>query len=114
MTFIKKGDKVRLSSQEANYRKIKLNDIFTVIETQVHEQVESIIEDKLGNILYVYSHHLIPAEYKEPIAGDIITLNKQGITKLQASDSTYGPNDKFEVMKNIELSKFKENFNNGY
>lgn len=102
MTFIKKGDKVRLSSQEANYRKIKLNDIFTVIETQVHEQVESIIEDKLGNILYVYSHHLIPAEYKEPIAGDIITLNKQGITKLQASDSTYGPNDKFEVMKNID------------
>ena len=102
MTFIKKGDKVRLSSQEASYRKVKLNDIFTVIETQVHEQVESIIEDKLGNILYVYTHHLIPAEYKEPIAGDIITLNKQGITKLQASDSTYGPNDKFEVMKNID------------
>ena len=102
MTFIKKGDKVRLSSQEASYRKVKLNDIFTVIETQVHEQVESIIEDKLGNILYVYSHHLIPAEYKEPIAGDIITLNKQGITKLQASDPTYGPNDKFEVMKNID------------
>ena len=102
MTFIKKGDKVRLSSQEASYRKVKLNDIFTVIETQVHEQVESIIEDKLGNILYVYTHHLIPAEYKEPIAGDIITLNKQGITKLQASDPTYGPNDKFEVMKNID------------
>ena len=102
MAFIKKGDKVRLSSHEANYRKIKLDDIFTVIETQVHEQVESIIEDKLGNILYVYSHHLIPAEYKEPIAGDIITLNKQGITKLQASDPTYGPNDKFEVMKNID------------
>ena len=101
MTFIKKGDKVRLSSQEANYRKVKLDDIFTVIETQVHEQVESIIEDKLGNILYVYSHHLIPAEYKEPIAGDTITLNKQGITKLQASDPTYGPNDKFEVMKSI-------------
>ena len=102
MTFIKKGDKVRLSSQEASYRKVKLNDIFTVIETQVHEQVESIIEDKLGNILYVYSHHLIPAEYKEPIAGDIITLNKRGITKLRASDPTYGPNDKFEVMKNID------------
>ena len=101
MTFIKKGDKVRLSSHEANYRKVNLNDIFTVIETQVHEQVESIIEDKLGNILYVYTHHLIPAEYKEPIAGDIITLNKQGITKLQASDPTYGPNDKFEVMKSI-------------
>ena len=101
MTFIKKGDKVRLSSQEASYRKVKLNDIFTVIETQVHEQVESIIEDKLGNILYVYNHHLIPAEYKEPIAGDIITLNKQGITKLQASNPTYGPNDKFEVMKSI-------------
>ena len=102
MTFIKKGDKVRLSLQEANYRKVIFDDIFTVIETQVHEQVESIIEDKLGNILYVYSHHLIPAEYKEPIAGDIITLNKQGITKLQASDPTYGPNDKFEVMKNID------------
>ena len=102
MTFIKKGDKVRLSSQEASYRKVKLNDIFTVIETQVHEQVESIIEDKLGNILYVYTHHLIPAEYKEPIAGDIITLNKRGITKLRASDPTYGPNDKFEVMKNID------------
>ena len=102
MTFIKEGDKVRLSSQEANYRKIKLDDIFTVIETQVHEQVESIIEDKLGNILYVYTHHLIPEEYKEPIAGDIITLNKQGITKLQASDPTYGPNDKFEVIKNID------------
>lgn len=105
MAFIKKGDKVRLSSQEANYRKVKLDDIFTVIETQVHEQVESIIEDKLGNILYVYNHHLIPAEYKEPIAGDTITLNKQGITKLQTLDSTYcynyGPNDKFEVMKNI-------------
>ena len=101
MTFIKKGDKVRLSSHEANYRKVNLNDIFTVIETQVHEQVESIIEDKLGNILYVYTHHLIPAEYKEPIAGDIITLNKQGITKLQASNPTYGPNDKFEVMKSI-------------
>ena len=102
MTFIKKGDKVRLSSQEASYRKVKLNDIFTVIETQVHEQVESIIEDKLGNTLYVYNYRLIPAEYKEPIAGDIITLNKQGITKLQASDPTYGPNDKFEVMKNID------------
>ena len=102
MTFIKKGDKVRLSSYEASYRKVKLNDIFTIIETQVHEQVESIIEEKLGNILYVYTHHLIPAEYKEPIAGDIITLNKQGITKLQASDPTYGPNDKFEVMKNID------------
>ena len=102
MTFIKEGDKVRLSSQEANYRKVNLNDIFTVIETQVHEQVESIIEDKLGNILYVYTHHLIPAEYKEPIAGDIITLNNQGITKLQASDPTYSPNDKFEVMKNID------------
>ena len=101
MAFIKKGDKVRLSSYEANYRKVNLNDIFTVIETQVHEQVESIIEDKLGNILYVYTHHLIPAEYKEPIAGDIITLNKQGITKLQASNPTYGPNDKFEVMKSI-------------
>lgn len=101
MAFIKKGDKVRLSSHEANYRKVNLNDIFTVIETQVHEQVESIIEDKLGNILYVYTHHLIPAEYKEPIAGDIITLNKQGITKLQASNPTYGPNDKFEVMKSI-------------
>lgn len=101
MTFIKKGDKVRLSLQEANYRKVIFDDIFTVIETQVHEQVESIIEDKLGNILYVYTHHLIPAEYKEPIAGDIITLNKQGITKLQASDPTYGPNDKFEVMKSI-------------
>ena len=101
MAFIKKGDKVRLSSHEANYRKVNLNDIFTVIETQVHEQVESIIEDKLGNILYVYNHHLIPAEYKEPIAGDIITLNKQGITKLQASNPTYGPNDKFEVMKSI-------------
>ena len=101
MTFIKKGDKVRLSSQEANYRKVKLDDIFTVIETQVHEQVESIIEDKLGNILYVYTHHLIPAEYKEPIAGDIITLNNQGITKLQASDPTYRYNEKFEVMKNI-------------
>lgn len=101
MTFIKKGDKVRLSSHEANYRKVNVNDIFTVIETQVHEQVESIIEDKLGNILYVYNHHLIPAEYKEPIAGDIITLNKQGITKLQASNPTYGPNDKFEVMKSI-------------
>lgn len=101
MTFIKKGDKVRLSSHEANYRKVNLNDIFTVIETQVHEQVESIIEDKLGNILYVYTHHLIPAEYKEPIAGDIITLNKQGITKLQASNPTYSPNDKFEVMKSI-------------
>lgn len=101
MAFIKKGDKVRLSSYEANYRKVNLNDIFTVIETQVHEQVESIIEDKLGNILYVYNHHLIPAEYKEPIAGDIITLNKQGITKLQASNPTYGPNDKFEVMKSI-------------
>ena len=101
MTFIKKGDKVRLSSQEANYRKVKLDDIFTVIETQVHEQVESIIEDKLGNILYVYTHHLIPAEYKEPIAGDIITLNNQGITKLQASDPTYRYNEKFEVMKSI-------------
>lgn len=101
MAFIKKGDKVRLSSHEANYRKVNLNDIFTVIETQVHEQVESIIEDKLGNILYVYNHHLIPAEYKEPIAGDIITLNKQGITKLQASNPTYSPNDKFEVMKSI-------------
>lgn len=101
MAFIKKGDKVRLSSHEANYRKVNLNDIFTVIETQVHEQVESIIEDKLGNILYVYTHHLIPAEYKEPIAGDIITLNKQGITKLQASNPTYSPNDKFEVMKSI-------------
>ena len=101
MTFIKKGDKVRLSSQEANYRKVKLDDIFTVIETQVHEQVESIIEDNLGNILYVYSHHLIPAEYKEPIAGDIITLNNQGITKLQASDPTYRYNEKFEVMKSI-------------
>ena len=101
MTFIKKGDKVRLSSQEANYRKVKLDDIFTVIETQVHEQVESIIEDKLGNILYVYNHHLIPAEYKEPIAGDIITLNNQGITKLQASDPTYRYNEKFEVMKSI-------------
>ena len=55
MAFIKKGDKVRLSSYEANYRKVNLNDIFTVIETQVHEQVESIIEDKLGNILYVYT-----------------------------------------------------------
>ena len=101
MTFIKKGDKVRLSSQEASYRKVKLDDIFTVIETQVHEQVESIIEDKLGNILYVYTHHLIPAEYKEPIAGDIITLNNQGITKLQASDPTYRYNEKFEVMKSI-------------
>ena len=101
MTFIKKGDKVRLSSQEANYRKVKLDDIFTVIETQVHEQVESIIEDKLGNILYVYTHHLIPAEYKEPTAGDIITLNNQGITKLQASDPTYRYNEKFEVMKSI-------------
>lgn len=102
MTFIKEGDKVRLSSQEANYRKIKLDDIFTVIETQVHEQVESIIEDKLGNTLYIYNYRLIPAEYKEPIAGDIITLNKQGITKLQVSDPTYGPNDKFEVIKNID------------
>ena len=101
MTFIKKGDKVRLSSQEASYRKVKLDDIFTVIETQIHEQVESIIEDKLGNILYVYNHHLIPAEYKEPIAGDIITLNNQGITKLQASDPTYRYNEKFEVMKSI-------------
>ena len=101
MAFIKKGDKVRLSSQEASYRKVKLDDIFTVIETQVHEQVESIIEDKLGNILYVYTHHLIPAEYKEPIAGDIITLNNQGITKLQASDPTYRYNEKFEVMKSI-------------
>lgn len=102
MTFIKKGDKVRLSLQEANYRKVIFDDVFTVIETQVHEQVESIIEDKLGNILYVYTHHLIPAEYKEPTAGDIITLNEQGVTKLQASDPTYGPNDKFEVMKNID------------
>ena len=101
MAFMKKGDKVRLSSHEANYRKVNLNDIFTVIETQVHEQVESIIEDKLGNILYVYNHHLIPAEYKEPIAGDIITLNNQGITKLQASDPTYRYNEKFEVMKSI-------------
>ena len=64
MTFIKKGDKVRLSLQEANYRKVIFDDIFTVIETQVHEQVESIIEDKLGNTLYVYNYRLIPAEYK--------------------------------------------------
>lgn len=103
MAFIKKGDKVRLSSYEANYRKVNLNDIFTVIEPQGHEQDESIIEDELGNTLFVYNHHLIPAKYKEPKVGDIITLNEQGITKLQKLHSTcfYNPNDKFEIMRNI-------------